>query len=113
MAGKTRADTDKIDAAEARIAVALQAVREAADQLDAHTREFYAAAGSDAKNGNLKQQSRADQNNKSEQYAETDKAAEHDRAAARAASAEYAEVEADNTASLKAGVGESLPTGFE
>ncbi|MGL6235199.1 MAG: hypothetical protein ACRC20_07620 [Segniliparus sp.] len=113
MAGQTQVDTDKINVAEAKIAGALQAVRAAVDQLNAHTKEFCAAAGSDAKNGNLRRQSQADQENKDKQFSATNEVAEHDRDAARAAVAEYTAREADNTASLKVDLNRPLITGFE
>ena len=108
MGVRTAVDTDKINLAEAKIAGALQSVRMAVDRLNTHTREFHAAAGSDDKNGNLQQQSQTDQDNKSKQYTDTNSVAEKDQEAARAAAAQYSEVEIDSSASLK-----NLPIGLD
>ncbi|EFV12807.1 hypothetical protein [Segniliparus rugosus] len=113
MAVRTAADTEKINLAEAKIAGALQSVRMAVDQLNARAREFHAAAGSDDKNGNLKQQSQADQDNKSKQYADTNSVAEKDQEAARAAVAQYSEAEIGNSVSLHLDNGLGRIVGFE
>ena len=110
----THVDTEEIDRAEARIAEAVSAVQAAVDQLNAHTQVFQAAAGSDSKNGGLKQQSAADGDNKQQQCAAAGEAAQQDQEAARAASAQYTGQELDNSASF-AGSGPGLGglVGFE
>jgi MoxR-like ATPase len=105
MTTRTQADIDRINAAEAKIAYAIQAVKAAVDQLNAQTRDFCGAAGSNEKNGDLQQQSQADQENKNKQYAETNDVAEKDHEAARSAAGQYSETEGGNAAVLREGLG--------
>ncbi|ADG98532.1 hypothetical protein Srot_2077 [Segniliparus rotundus DSM 44985] len=101
MTARTQVDVDHINAAEAKIASAIQAVKAAVDQLNAQTRDFCGAAGSNEKNGNLQQQSQADQENKNKQYADTNEVAEKDQESARSAARQYAESEGANAAVLR------------
>lgn len=101
MTKRTQVDVDRINAAEAKIASAIQAVKAAVDQLNAQTRDFCGAAGSNEKNGNLQQQSQADQENKNKQYADTNDVAEKDQEAARSAARQYSEREGGNAVMLR------------